>query len=179
MSLYATPKIISDPASCDFYHVVDIPGIGLRGGQWDLRKTVKEYLGNYDFKGKRVLEIGTGTGFLCFHMESQGADVVAYDVGRGDAWDFLFGPDENEGEVRRNNALACQRLNNGFWLCHKAFSSRAKMVNGTAYDIPAEFGWFDVVTLCSVLLHLRDPLRALQRAVPMARDAIIITDLMV
>jgi len=71
---------------------------------------------------------------LCFYMESQGADVVAYDVAPGYDWDFLFGSDENEGEVRRNNALACERLNNGFWLCHRAFSSRAKMVNGTAYD---------------------------------------------
>ena len=52
------------------------------------------------------------------------------------------------------------------------------MVNGTAYDIPAQLGRFDVVTLCSVLLHLRDPLRALQRAVPMAGEAIIITDWM-
>ena len=46
MSLYATPKIISDSDSCGFYHVIDIPGIGLRGGPWDLRTTVKEYLGN-------------------------------------------------------------------------------------------------------------------------------------
>jgi len=178
MSLYATPKIISDPDSCDFYHAIDIPGIGLCGGQWDLRATVKEYLGNYDFRGKRVLEVGTATGFLCFYMESQGADVVAYDLGPGDTWDFLLGPDDNEAEIRRNNALTCQRLNNGFWLCHKAFASRAKMVNGTAYDIPSELGRFDVVTLCAVLLHLRDPLRALQRAIPMAGEAIIITDLM-
>ena len=61
MSLYATPKIVSDPDSCDFYHVVDIPGIGVRGGQWDLRTTVKEYLGNYDYKRKRVHEIVTAT----------------------------------------------------------------------------------------------------------------------
>ena len=111
-------------------------------------------------------------------MESQDADVVAYDLGPGDTWDFLLGPDDNEAEIRRNNALTCQRLNNGFWLCHKAFASRAKMVNGTAYDIPSELGRFDVVTLCAVLLHLRDPLRALQRAIPMAGEAIIITDLM-
>ena len=31
------------------------------------------------------------------------------------------------------------------------------MIYGTVYDINSSLGAFDIVTLCSVLLHLRDP----------------------
>ena len=66
-------------SDCTFYHVMDIPGHGVTPGQWDLRETADHYLGNVDFTGMRVFEIGTASGFLCFHMEKRGADVTAFD----------------------------------------------------------------------------------------------------
>jgi hypothetical protein len=61
---YATPLVVDDLAQCHFYHRMDIPGVGEVGGQWDLRDCVREYLGNYDFNGKRALDVGTASGFL-------------------------------------------------------------------------------------------------------------------
>jgi hypothetical protein len=43
---------------CNFYHVVDVPGIGTTSGCWDLRETIDAYLGNISFQDQRVLEIG-------------------------------------------------------------------------------------------------------------------------
>ena len=31
-------------------------------------------------RGKRVLDVGTSSGFLCFEMERRGAEVVAFDL---------------------------------------------------------------------------------------------------
>lgn len=54
--LFETPIHIDSAAECNFYHTTEIPGVGLIEGQWDLRDGVEEYLGGYDFTGKRILE---------------------------------------------------------------------------------------------------------------------------
>src|SRR5262245_36618662 len=77
---YAVPRTVTDPADCYFYHTMEIPGHGLVEGEWDLRPGVEAYLGGIDFRGKRVLEVGTASGFLCFQMEARGAEVVAFDL---------------------------------------------------------------------------------------------------
>ncbi|MEE9185219.1 MAG: hypothetical protein V3U39_12205, partial [Acidimicrobiia bacterium] len=80
LNVFALPREVTDINECYFYHSMDIPRHGAVDGEWDLREGVTEYLGGVDFAGKRVLEVGTASGFLCFHMESQGAEVVAYDL---------------------------------------------------------------------------------------------------
>ena len=49
---------------CYFYHTMDVPGAGLVTGEWDLRNGVDAYLGHESVAGKRVLELGTASGFL-------------------------------------------------------------------------------------------------------------------
>jgi 2-polyprenyl-3-methyl-5-hydroxy-6-metoxy-1,4-benzoquinol methylase len=79
-ALYASPRVVTRLEDCFFYHTIEIPGYGIVEGPWDLRAGLGDYLGNVDLRGKRVLELGTASGFVCFHMERQGADVVAYDL---------------------------------------------------------------------------------------------------
>jgi protein-L-isoaspartate O-methyltransferase len=87
--IYAEPRFVDDLSECYFYHTMDIPGYGCVRGEWDLRGKEAELLGGVDFRGKRVLEIGTASGFLCFYMERQGAEVVACDVSERQAWDTM------------------------------------------------------------------------------------------
>src|SRR5947209_17361874 len=68
--LYAPPREVSSIADCHFYCVTDIPEHGTVGEAWDLRGKEQEYLGGVSFRGKRVLELGTASGFLCRWMES-------------------------------------------------------------------------------------------------------------
>ena len=65
---------------CSFYHHMDLPGPKEVGRGWDLRKTVDDYLGNFDFRGKRALDVGTASGFLTFEIEKRGAEVVSFDM---------------------------------------------------------------------------------------------------
>ena len=71
-TLFAEPRFVESLDDCIFYHTIDLPGFGTQPGMWDLRANVEKYLGQVDLQGKRVLEMGTATGYLCFHMESQG-----------------------------------------------------------------------------------------------------------
>ena len=81
MSIYAPPQQVDDPAACIFYHAMNLPGIGSVSGDWDLRDTMDEYLGHFDFQGKRCLDIGSASGYLTFEMERRGArEVVSVDL---------------------------------------------------------------------------------------------------
>ena len=82
-SLYAEPRTVTDLEECYFYHSMEIPGYGLVEGPWDLRGGVDDYLGRVDLRGKRVLEVGTFTGYGALWMAlSLPADgrVVTCDV---------------------------------------------------------------------------------------------------
>jgi 2-polyprenyl-3-methyl-5-hydroxy-6-metoxy-1,4-benzoquinol methylase len=76
---YAEPLHVKNVAECYFYHHMDLPGLKEVGKGWDLRKTIDDYLGHFDFRGKRVLDVGTASGFLTFEMEKRGAEVVSFD----------------------------------------------------------------------------------------------------
>ena len=177
---YAEPKRGIRPQDTQTYHRVDLPGFEQRTWLWDLRGDEASYLGNYDFAGKRVLEFVAATGGLTFWMEGKGAEVVAVDLSPEVAetsWDVLITPEDDVSQMKAAMATGIQRLNNGFWYVHEQLGSKARLVHGTAYTVPSEIGRFDVVTLCGILLHLRDPMGALENAVNFTDRAIIIADL--
>ncbi len=134
------------PTDCAFFHVVDLPGHGPTKGSWDFRKTEKEYLGNVDLAGKRVLELGTATGSHAFYMESVGAKVVAYDLSPDFEWDLLLDEKEDEKKVRELMRNGIKRINNSFLFCREKLQSKVEPAYGSIYQIPKDLGDFDIVT---------------------------------
>lgn len=175
---YASPRVVDNVNDCYFYHTMDIPGHGLVKGEWDLRKGVREYLGGVDFKGKRVLELGTASGFLCFHMEKEGAEVVAYDLSEDQSWDVVPFARGDTTKVIATRKAHIRKLNNGWWFTHRKLNSRAKVVYGDVYSIPESIGPVDIAVLGSILLHVRDPFLALQNALKLVKETVIVTDRM-
>ncbi|MDQ1392721.1 MAG: hypothetical protein QOF30_1698 [Acidimicrobiaceae bacterium] len=176
MELYAAAPPAVDIADCIFYHVMDLPGYGTTSGEWDLRGHEAEYLGQVPLAGKRVLEIGPASGHLTFWMEQQGADVVAYDLGPDDQSDLLLYAHTDRQAMAQRQFARRNLVANGWWFAHRAFGSRARRAHGTVYQIPAELGPFEVTTVSAVLLHLRDPFGALQRALDLTTETVIITE---
>lgn len=176
--IYAPQQTVENPNDCSFYHTIDLPGHGLITGDWDLRAGVDDYLGRVDFKGKKVLEVGTANGFLCFEMERRGADVTGYDLSPSHDWDYVpFNGKVDEGLIskRKDNI---RRLNRAWWFGHRCFKSKAKVVYGSVYEIPESIGPVHISTFGSILLHLRDPFLALQKAAKITTETIIVTDIM-
>lgn len=155
---------------------MEIPGHGSVTGEWDLRGDEFAYLGGVALAGKRVLELGAASGFLTVHMERQGAEVVAYDLSEDFSWDVVpfASLDAAAADTARRSLL--RKINDGFWLNHKAHGLKAKVVRGTVYTVPEEIGEVDVATFGSILLHLRDPFLALQTSLRLVRDTVIVTD---
>jgi len=175
---YASPRVVDDANDCYFYHTMDIPGHGLVKGEWDLREGVREYLGGVDFGGKRVLELGTASGFVCFHMEKEGAEVVAYDLSEDESWDVVPFARGDTSQVVAARKVHIRKLNNGWWFTHRKLNSRAKVVYGNVYSVPESIGSVDIAVFGSILLHVRDPFLALQNALKLVKETVIVTDRM-
>jgi O-methyltransferase len=156
---------------------MDVPEYGPVTGQWDLRNVTDRYLGEINFRGKRVLELGPASGFLTFAMERMGAEVTAVDIDERHAWDFVPQAGLDMEAVEKRRRLGMRLLKNGFWFAHRAHRSRARVVYSNIYELPDDLGRFDVAVLGLILLHLRDPLTALERCARHA-DTIVVTELL-
>ena len=173
--VFAPAREVTDLGQCFFYHTMDLPRFGTVLGAWDLRGKVGAYLGGTDLRGRRVLELGTASGFLCFEMEKRGADVIAYDLSEKDEWDLVPFASARVAPAFERKALI-RKLNNGWWLAHRALGSKARAVYGSVYAVPEGIGPVDVATFGCILLHLRDPFGALASAARLVRDTIIVTE---
>lgn len=183
--LYVEPREVTDLGECSFYHTMDIPGVGPVKGPWDLRPGVDAYLGRIDLAAKRVLELGTADGYLTFHMERQGAEVVSFDLSETDSWDVVpyartrHGGGSAPSWVTAGDGAAgshMRRLNSAYWLAHRAFGSGARLVHGNIYSVPPELGPVDISVFGAVLLHTRDPFSALVPALRLTRHTVVVTE---
>jgi tRNA (mo5U34)-methyltransferase len=144
-----------------WYHTIDVvPGV-VTPGWFDLRPIVDQ-LPWPDVRGKRCLDIGTFDGFLAFEMERRGAaEVVAVDVEDHLLWDWP--PDYRERGLPRDPGFSGPPKGAGFRLVAELIQSKVDWRPISVYDLdPDEIGTFDVVVCGSLMLHLRDPLRALE-----------------
>ena len=146
--IFATPRKVEDVADCYFYHTMELPGRGvIEGRDWDLRGRVDQYLGNIDFAGQRVLEVGPASGFLAFEMEKRGADVISVEVTDEHGWDFVPYPDARLEEVFGPRRIVMQQLKNSYWFSHTALQSKARVYYGDAYNLPTALGEFDIAVM--------------------------------
>lgn len=148
-----------------WYHSINLPHGVTTPGLTDHRPQLASYGLPDDMRGMRALDIATFDGFWAFEMERRGADVVAVDIPRVHDADIplrtleQLPPDENHP------------TGDGFRLAHELLGSRVERREMSVYDIePDVLGSFDVVFMSDLLLHLRDPQRALERAYSVVRD---------
>jgi SAM-dependent methyltransferase len=176
---FVEPRYIENLSDCFFYHTMTLPGLGEVRGHWDLRGRFREYIGDVDLGGKSVIDIGTATGFLSFEAERNGAsEVVSFDMAHGRQQDFLPFKDKlhyrDPAAWGERHNVEVEQWKNAYWLCHRLFSSRAKVYYGDIYNLPVELGQFDVAIVASVLEHLSDPVTALASIARLVRERIVI-----
>lgn len=147
-------------ATREWYHTVELrPGIETPGW-FDTRPTAAE-LPWPTLTGARCLDIGTFEGFWAREMAARGADeVVAIDILDPLAWDWPVGSSpELVADLEER-----KRGGDGFAFVGRALNSSVERRELSIYDLdPEVVGTFDLVYLGSLLLHLRDPIGALER----------------
>lgn len=156
--------VASRAAELDWYHTIELaPGV-ITNGHFDTRPTVEKVPLPPSLKGMRCLDVGTWDGFWAFEMERRGAaSVTAIDIEDPQRWDWPpqaeFGP---AAELRLQYLSEFKSGAASFALAKESLESKVERIDCSIYDLdPAVHGKFDFVFMGSLLLHLRDPIRAL------------------
>jgi len=158
----------------EWYHTLELaPGV-VTPGWFDLRDLPRRVPMPASTAGKRCLDIGTFDGFWAFELERRGADeVMAIDVLDPEKWDWPVGSEASVIEaVGRRKAAG-----RGFEVAREALGSKVERLEMSVYDLdPAVVGTFDFVYVGSLLLHLRDPVRAVERVATVCRGDALFVD---
>ena len=143
-----------------WYHTIELaPGV-VTPGHVDLRGLPDAVL-PASLSGVRALDVGTFDGFWAFELERRGADVVALDVPALGAAEW---PPANRARLEATTREMGLELGRGFRIAAEALGSQVRRVEVNVYDLDAEAigGPVGFAFLGAMLLHLRDPVRALE-----------------
>ncbi len=142
-----------------WYHSITLPDGTVTDGAFDHRGLVAFYGIPPDLHGSRVLDVATADGFWAFEFERRGGEVTALDLDSTDQQDLPPRVRDYAREAKLTDSLA-----DGFQLAHRLLGSQVRRVSGSVYDLdPDKLGCFELVHAGDLLLHLRDPVRALQQ----------------
>jgi tRNA (mo5U34)-methyltransferase len=167
-------ELAAEVASTGWYHTIALPQGVVTPGLFDTLGSLPRIPLPEDLTGKRCLDIGTCDGFWAFELERRGAsEVVALDLDDSARRDW---PDLGIPlETRRADQ---GRSRQTFEIASRALGSQVERMDLSAYDISTEaVGEFDFVFMGSILLHLRDPVAALESARSVVRGEFMSVDL--
>lgn len=160
-------------AALTWYHTIELPHGIVTPGYYDHRDLLPRYRLPEHLDGLRVLDVATFDGFWAFEFERRGAaEVVALDVREKREIDLP--PRTRAAMSEPELSFAFGR---GFALAREARGSHVQPLYCNVYDLsPERAGMFDLVHVGDLLLHLRDPVRALTAIRSVCRGRAIISD---
>jgi tRNA (mo5U34)-methyltransferase len=158
----------------EWYHTMELaPGV-LTPGWFDTRRILHEVPLPHSLAGKRCLDVGTFDGFWAFEMERRGAaEVIAIDILDPNEWDW---PSDSTAEAI--TAIGRRKgKGHGFEIASRELGSSVRRIERSVYDVAqSEIGRFDLIYIGSLLMHLRDPVKALERLCAICDGTIVVVD---
>lgn len=170
MESQAQPETLAATvARYKWYHTLDLGQGVVTPGMFDHRAMVDRYLIPKDLSGMRCLDVGTMDGFWAFELERRGAaDVTALDLDEPERLDW-------PASLRSTTEKGLDRTKGErFALVRDALGSKVKRELRSVYEIDTDLGEFDLVFSGDLLLHLKDPVTALERIRLVTRGSAII-----
>jgi tRNA (mo5U34)-methyltransferase len=154
-----------------WYHTLDLGGGVVTEGMFDHRPVLDRYLVPDDLSGQRCLDVATMDGFWAFEMERRGAvEVVALDLEDPEQLDWPASL--RDGTVKTLDIEKGLR----FDLAKRALDSRVRRVLRSVYELDTDLGLFDFVFCGDLLVHLKDPITAVENIRKVCRGSATIAN---
>ncbi len=158
-----------------WYHTIELPDGTTTPGFFDNRPALRHVEWPAAVRGGRCLDVGTFDGFWAFELEKRDAsEVFGLDVPSADDYDWQWS--------WRRKGPAQHRT----WSTGRAgtiedlaglLGSRVQRILAPVYELdPEVHGTFDVVMCGDILLHLRDPILALERIRSVCRGELLVVE---
>jgi len=153
-----TTDLLAEVGRYPWYHTLELaPGV-VTGGMFDHRPVADRFPLPADLTGLRCLDVATMDGYWAFEMERRGAaSVTAIDLDDPDALDWPASL--RAGHDRSLDETKAER----FALAKRALGSSVERVALSVYDLGPDLGTFDLVFCGDLLLHIKDPITAVER----------------
>ena len=154
-----------------WYHTLDL-GQGVKTpGMFDHAPVLQHYPLPDDLSGKTCLDVATMDGYWAFEMERRGAaSVTAIDLEDPSQLDWPASLREHHDKSMDETKAT------RFALARQCLGSNVNRVLLSAYDLSPELGMFDFVFCGDLLLHIKDPMTALENIRSVcAGSAVIVT----
>lgn len=157
----------------DWYHTIDLGNGTVTPGFVDHRDQLDLYGLPESLAGKRCLDVATFDGFWAFEMEKRGAaEVVGIDIYSLADADHPRNWHDDYYKYRASDIKG-----HGLAYAKRALNSKVQRKVLSVYELsPDRVGMFDFVFMSDLLLHVRDPLRALEALYTVTRGEAIIAD---
>ncbi|WFS09077.1 hypothetical protein [Methylobacterium sp. 391_Methyba4] len=148
-------------------------------GSWTI-SDFSQYIGRYDLADKKVLDVGTASGFLAFNAEKFGADVTGLDAASTSEFRHMpFADSLSYRDIRQFKEVWTKDnlipIKNSWWHAWHKYNSRAKCIYA---PMPELYEWpeqmFDVVMAGAIVEHLSEPVFAIGAWARLAREAVLI-----
>jgi tRNA (mo5U34)-methyltransferase len=167
-----SPELRARVSAGQWYHTIELAPDLVTPGFFDHRAVAPKILPP-SLSGRRCLDVATFDGFWALQMRARSAaEVVAIDVPDPRAWDWPAGT--NDAVVA---AIGARKEGDGFALVTEALGYDIERIECSVYDLdPARIGQFDFIYVGSLLLHLRDPVRALERVRAVCRGELLLVE---
>jgi tRNA (mo5U34)-methyltransferase len=154
-----------------WYHTLELGDGVVTDGMFDHRPHMRHYPLPADLSGKRCLDVATMDGFWAFEMERRGAvEVVAIDLEDPERLDWPAS--------LRDVTVKTLDIEKGlrFDLAKRALDSRVQRVLRSVYELDTDLGLFDFVFCGDLLVHLKDPITAVEKIRKVCRGSATIAN---
>lgn len=154
-----TSSLADEVAGIRWYQSLELPGGIVTPGDYDMAGAMRKIPFPEQLDGKRCLDVGTRDGYYAFEMERRGAaEVVAIDLPTQADVDL---PNPRP-ELTPDQSAPLDERNASFDLARRALRSNVDWRPINVYDLdPGQVGSFDFAFIGTLLLHLRNPVDAL------------------
>ena len=168
MTTKNTKEIIN---KTEFYHSVEINDYKIKGF-YNWEPYIDLITNLIDFNKKKVLDVGPGDGYFSQKFSSLGSKVEAVDIPSQEERDnYKFGKKNKHihstgGKKRKHNF--------NFHIFNKIHKNNIKLHNLNVYELEKLKKTYDLVFCNDLLLHLTDPIRAINQMTLVSKDYILI-----